>query len=98
MNDPASKTSNPILSLQQRWTDQLVRIHGDHAEYSRFSEKVGRVITVNQLGKALIDFADGAWYDIPASEEYLEILNKEEFAKKYDQTVNSAQSHPNRQG
>ena len=45
-----------------------------------------------------MDFADGAWYDIPATAEYLEVVPEEEAKGKYDATANSAQKLPGRQG
>ena len=84
--------------LKRTWTDRYVRVKPGHAEYTRFEGKVGRVVTVNYGGKALVDFADGAWYDIPASEEYLELVPEEEAKGKYDPTANSAQKVPTRQG
>ena len=67
-------------------------------EYARFEGRVGRVVTVNYSGKAIVDFADGAWYDIPASDAYLELVPEEEAKGKYDATANSAQKLPGRQG
>ncbi len=86
-----------ILRLRQQWTDRFVRVRPDWPQYQRFAGKVGRVVTVNWSGKALVDFCDGAWYDIPASEDYLEIVSAEEAKGRYDPTVNSAQPHPVRQ-
>ncbi len=68
----------------------------DQAELKRFAGRVGRVITVNWNGKALIDFADGAWYDITASTKFLEIVPKDA-AGKFDASANSAQTIPSRQ-
>lgn len=87
-----------VRMLQQRWTDRYVRIKPGHEEYRRFEGRVGRVITVNFAGRALVDFADGAWYDIPASTNYLEEVSAEEAKGHYDPTVNSAQPFPARQG
>ena len=83
--------------LKRTWTDRYVRVKLGRAEYARFEGKVGRVVTVNFGGKALVDFADGAWYDIPASEEYLEVVPEDEAKGKYDPTANSAQKIPTRQ-
>ncbi len=66
-------------------------------ELQRFSGIVGRVVTVNFNGKAVIDFQDGGWYDITASEEYLTKLDPAEGAAKY-KNVNSAQLIPEKQG
>ncbi len=83
--------------LKRIWTDRFVRIKPGYPHYERFLGKVGRVVTVNYGGKALVDFADGAWYDIPASEQYLEVVPEEEAKGHYDPTVNSAQRFPSRQ-
>jgi hypothetical protein len=84
--------------LKRTWTDKFVRVKPGRPEYERFAGKVGRVVTVNYGGRALVDFADGAWYDIPASADYLELVPEEEAKGKYDPTANSAQKLPGRQG
>jgi hypothetical protein len=84
--------------LKRTWTDKFVRVKGGVAQYERFAGKVGRVVTVNYGGKALVDFADGAWYDIPASLDILEVVPDDEAKGKYDPTANSAQKMPARQG
>jgi hypothetical protein len=84
--------------LKRTWTDKFVRVRAGLPEYERFAGKVGRVVTVNYSGKALVDFADGAWYDIPATEQYLEVVPEDEAKGKYDPTANSAQKIPGRQG
>jgi hypothetical protein len=84
--------------LKQLWTDRFVRVKPGLPEYTRFAGKVGRVVTVNYGGKALIDFADGAWYDIPAADTHLEVVPGEAATGKYDPTANSAQKLPTRQG
>jgi hypothetical protein len=84
--------------LKRLWTDRFVEAHAKRPELKRFQGRVGRVVTVNYNGNALVDFADGAWYDIPASEEYLVVLNPDEARPKYDAVRNSAQAHPERQG
>jgi hypothetical protein len=84
--------------LKRTWTDKFVRVRPGFAQYERFAGKVGRVVTVNYGGKAIVDFADGAWYDIPASDEYLEVVPEDEAKGKYDPTANSAQKLPSRQG
>jgi hypothetical protein len=84
--------------LKRTWTDRFVQARPEQPELKRFEGRVGRVVTVNYNGKAIVDFADGAWYDIPASEEYLTVLNPDEARPKYDATFNSAQAHPGRQG
>lgn len=86
-----------IERLQTEWTDRYVRIRGDRPELKRFAGRVGRVITVNFNGKAIIDFADGAWYDVAASGEFLEPVTADEAKGKYDAAMNSAQPIPARQ-
>jgi hypothetical protein len=83
--------------LKRLWTDKFVRVRPGHPEYERFAGKVGRVVTVNYDGRALVDFADGAWYDIPASDQFLEVVPEDEAKGKYDPTANSAQKLPGRQ-
>ncbi len=85
--------------LKRIWTDRLVMAKADKPELKRFEGKVGRVVTVNWSGKAIVDFADGAWYDIPASEEYLTVLGPDDPNRaKYDPKANSAQAKPARGG
>jgi hypothetical protein len=84
--------------LKQTWTDKFVRVKAGLPQFERFNGKIGRVVTVNYGGKALVDFADGAWYDVPASSEYLELVSDEEAKAKYDSSANSAQKLPARQG
>jgi hypothetical protein len=84
--------------LKRVWTDRLVTAKADRPELERFAGKVGRVVTVNWSGKAIVDFGDGAWYDIPASEEYLTPLAPDDPNRsKYDSKANSAQARPERQ-
>jgi hypothetical protein len=85
-------------TLKQMWTDKYVRVKPGHTEYERFAGKVGRVVTVNYGGRAIVDFADGAWYDIPATDAYLEVVPEADAKDKYDATANSAQKLPSRQG
>jgi DNA-binding Lrp family transcriptional regulator len=82
--------------LRKSWIDQFVKVNEDRPELKRFAGIVGRVITVNYNGKAIVDFQDGAWYDIPASDEYLTRLDAAEGAKY--KNVNSAQVIPEKQG
>jgi hypothetical protein len=85
-----------IDELRLEWIDQYVVVNLEHPELKRFGDTVGRVVTVNYNGKALIDFQDGGWYDIAASTEFLRKLDSEEGKKKY-KNVNSAQPIPDRQ-
>ena len=88
-----------VDALKREWSDRLVRVKpGLRPELRRFEGKVGRVITVNYGGKAIVDFADGAWYDIPDFTAVLEAVTDEAERKKYDGHKNSAQPFPGRQG
>jgi hypothetical protein len=87
-----------IEELRREWTDQYVTVKPERPELQRFAGTVGRVVTVNCNGKAVIDFQDGGWYDITASTEYLTRLEPAEAAKKYDAKANSAQPIPDKQG
>ncbi len=93
LNPPPSE----VERLKVEWTDQFVRVKGGRPELERFVGKVGRVITVNFNGKAIIDFADGAWYDVSASDRFLERVSAEDAKGKYDSKMNSAQAIPERQ-
>jgi hypothetical protein len=85
-----------IERLKAEWTGQYV-LAADRPELQRFAGRVGRVVTVNWNGKAIVDFADGAWYDLPASADHLRRVDPSEAQGKYDPKVNSAQPHPDRQ-
>ena len=86
--------SDRIDALKRQWTDKYVRVREGRPELARFAGQVGRVVTVNCSGRLLVDFADGAWYDLPASEEWVTVV---EDASGYDPTANSAQARPTRQ-
>jgi len=83
--------------LKRDWTDQFVTVNADRPELKRFAGIVGRVVTVNYSGKALVDFQDGGWYDITASTEFLNRVDPAEGKAKY-KNVNSAQPIPEKQG
>jgi hypothetical protein len=89
--------TNParIEALRAEWTDQFVRVGGDRPELKRFGETVGRVVTINFNGKALVDFQDGGWYDI--APQYLTRLDAAEAKTKFDPKTNSAQPFPEKQ-
>ena len=93
--DPANLRND---ALKREWTDQFVEINPERLELKRFAGIVGRVITVNHNNKALVDFQDGGWYDIAASEEYLRKLDPAAAKAKYKGDVNSAQPIPEKQG
>ncbi len=85
--------------LRELWSDKLVKIKpGSRPELDRFKNRVGRVVTVTHSGRALVDFADGGWYDIAEFDAVLEEVTDEIEKKKYDPTANSAQKVPTRQG
>lgn len=91
-------TFDEAEQLKAAWSDKFVRVKPGLPEYKRFEGLIGRVVTVNFGGKAIVDFADGAWYDVPATDQYLEVVSEEDAKGKYDGTVNSAQKLPVRQG
>ena len=84
--------------LKREWTDQYVLVKPERPELQRFKGIVGRVVTVNWNGKALIDFQDGGWYDITASDEFLTKLDPAEAKAKFNAKANSAQPYPEKQG
>ena len=86
-----------IEALRAEWTDQVVRVNTAQPELARFGETVGRVITINFNGKAVVDFQDGGWYDITPSPQYLVKLDSTEGKAKYDPKTNSAQPFPEKQ-
>ncbi len=85
-------------ALKREWIDKYVEVNPDRPELKRFVGRVGRVITINLNRKALVDFADGAWYDITASPEFLRVVDAEAAKGKYDPKANSAQPFPEKQG
>jgi hypothetical protein len=93
---PSQSTVN---ALKREWTDRYVRVKPEsRPELRRFEGRVGRIVTVNYSGRAVVDFADGAWYDVADFADVLETVTDEAEIKKYDATVNSAQRLPSRQG
>ncbi len=84
--------------LKREWTDQYVMVNPDRPDLKRFAGIVGRVVTVNWGGKALVDFQDGGWYDISASAEFLTKLDPAEVKAKFNAKANSAQPIPEKQG
>lgn len=56
-----------IADLRRTWTDLRVVVDSPLPEHARFLGRVAVVKTVNQGGRALIQFVDSvdtAWYDI----------------------------------
>jgi len=96
METPVTKPAH-IEALRAEWTDQFVRAHPDRPELRRFGDTVGRVITVNFNGKAIVDFQDGGWYDVTAAPQFLIKLDPAEAKAKYDPKTNSAQPIPDKQ-
>jgi hypothetical protein len=86
-----------IEALKAEWTDQFVRANVSRPELTRFGDRVGRVVTVNWNGKAVVDFSDGGWYDITASSLFLHKVDPAEGKSKYDPKANSAQPFPEKQ-
>ncbi|HEX3315982.1 MAG TPA: hypothetical protein VHR72_13880 [Gemmataceae bacterium] len=86
-----------IDDLRRKWTDQYVTVKPERQELKRFVGIVGRVVTVNCNRRAVIDFQDGGWYDVGASEEFLNLVPAAEAATKY-KNVNSAQPIPSKGG
>ncbi|MBL8793983.1 MAG: hypothetical protein JNM56_08760 [Planctomycetia bacterium] len=84
--------------LKREWTDQYVVVNPDRPELKRFVGVVGRVVTVNYNNKAVIDFQDGAWYDVSASTQYLTKVDAAEAKAKFNAEANSAQPIPEKQG
>ena len=90
-----------LEALRREWTDLFVVVNADRPELARFKDAagnliVGRVVTVNWNHKAIVDFQDGGWYDISASEDCLRKLVSSA-AGKY-KNENSAQPIPEKQG
>ena len=81
-----------LASLAPVW-----HFHGSSCGPERTGPPSGWLVTVNWAGKALVDFGDGAWYDVPASEEYLTPLAADDPSRaRYDARANSAQPRPDR--
>lgn len=83
--------------VRNKWIDQYVKVNEGRDDLKRFAGVVGRVVTVNYNGRAIVDFQDGGWYDIPASDDYLVKVDAAEGQAKY-KNVNSAQLIPEKQG
>jgi hypothetical protein len=88
-----------VDELKRQWTDRYVRVRAAAPpELARFAGRVGRVVTVNYSGRALVDFADGAWYDVADFAAVLEAVTDSAEVGKHDAAANSAQRFPGRQG
>jgi hypothetical protein len=88
-------THDAYEQLKNEWTDQYVEADASRPELKRFEGRIGLVKTVNWNGKCLVDFADGAWYDIAPA--FLKKVDAEAAKGKYDASINSAQALPARQ-
>lgn len=84
-----------IAQLRAQWTDQWVTVRDDRPEWTRFAGRVGRVVTVNCNARVLVDFADGAWYDVEPA--HLVLVTDEAQRAKYNAKANSAQPYPTKQ-
>lgn len=87
-----------VDQLKRLWSDKYVRVKPDaRPDLKRFEGRVGRIVTVNYSGRAVVDFGDQAWYDVTDFENALEEVTDEAERKKHDATANSAQKIPARQ-
>ena len=72
-----------IEELRREFTDKYVEADINRPELERFSGRVGRVVTVNMNGRALVEF-DGSndigWYDIGL--DFLKVVPKPEPDRK----------------
>ena len=50
-------TDQQYEELRRQWTDKFVQVNADLPELKRFAGIVGRVITVNRNGKAVVEYA-----------------------------------------
>lgn len=92
----AFPTTEKVHELRRTWADRFVVIRAPSpAEWQRFAGKVGKVMTINYSGRAVVDFGDGGWYDVANFETVLELVAD---AGNYDPSANSAQVLPIRQG
>jgi hypothetical protein len=87
-----------VDALKREWTDQFVTVNPERPELRRFANIIGRVVTVNCSGKAIVDFQDGGWYDITASSDNLTKVDPAHAKAKYNSKANSAQPIPDKQG
>lgn len=88
-----------VDALKREWTDKRIRVKPDaRPDLNRFAGRIGRIVTINYNGCAVVDFADGGWYDVADFTTALEVVIDEVESKPYDATANSAQKFPARQG
>ncbi len=88
-----------VDALKREWTDKRIRVKPDaRPDLKRFAGRIGRIVTINYNGCAVVDFADGGWYDVADFTTALEVVIDDVESKPYDATANSAQKFPARQG
>jgi len=91
----AFPSTEHVRELRRVWADKFVIIRDPAAaEWQRFAQKVGKVMTINYSGRAVVDFGDGGWYDVAEFEKVLMMVVD---AGNYDASANSAQMLPIRQ-
>jgi hypothetical protein len=92
---PSNET---IAALRSAWEGRYVEVvPAPPTKFQRFLGKLGRVVTVNRNGCVIVDFADGAWYDVPNPNTILTKVDDPTKIKTFDSTTNSAQPLPSRQ-
>jgi hypothetical protein len=91
-------SNEAVANLRSTWEGQYVEVvSGAPAKFQRFLGKLGRVVTVSKNGYVIVDFADGAWYDVSHPNAILLKVDDPERIKTFDTTANSAQPLPTRQ-
>ena len=91
-------SNEAVAQLRSTWEGRYVEVApAAPAKFQRFLGKLGRVVTVNWNGCVIVDFADGAWYDIPDPNAMLTNVDDPTRIKTFDSTANSAQPLPSRQ-
>ena len=92
---PSNET---VAQLRANWEGTYVEIEASAPpKFHRFFGKLGRVITVNKNGCVIVDFADGAWYDVPSPNAILKKVDDPARINTFDTAANSAQPLPSRQ-
>jgi hypothetical protein len=91
-------SNTTIAQLRSAWEGRYVEVLPTApAKFLRFAGKLGRVVTVNKNGCVIVDFADGAWYDVPNPDAMLTKVDDPARIGTFDATANSAQPLPSRQ-
>jgi hypothetical protein len=92
---PSTET---VAALRSNWEGRYVEVlPSAPVKFQRFLGKLGRVVTVNKNGYVIVDFADGAWYDVPDPNAMLTKVDDPVRIKTFDSAANSAQPLPSRQ-